>query len=59
VRARTIGVGQQQRELLATDARDRVNPALGGCHQRADGSQGLVAGWVPEAVVDLLEVARC
>ena len=49
-------VVQQQAELVAAEARDRVGRPDGLAESRRDARQQLVAGVVPERVVDLLEV---
>ena len=49
---------QQDRELLAAGARDRVAGAAVALEDRADAHERLVAGAVPEPVVDGLEVVE-
>ena len=51
-------VGQQDRELVATEARDDVAGAQRIAHAVGDGDQQLVAGGVAQAVVDQLEVVE-
>ena len=51
-------VGEQDRELVATEASHDVGAADGPPQQARDGDQELVAGVVAEGVVDLLEVVE-
>ena len=50
-----VGAGQQNRELIATEPTGEVAVAQGGADAARDGHQQLVAGGVPEGVVDGLE----
>ena len=50
-----VGVGQDQRELVAADAGEHVAVAEDAAQCLADAREQLVAGCVPERVVDLLE----
>ena len=53
-----LGVGQEQRELLAADPRDRVDAAAGRRRDFSEAPQREVAGRVAEAVVQVLEVVE-
>ena len=52
---RLVGVLEQDRELVAAEAGDGVGRAHRVGQALADVAQKLIAGVVPEAVVDLLE----
>ena len=54
-RAALVGLGQQQRELLAADARRLVDAALPLQRVGGDGLEGGVAGLVAEALVHRAE----
>ena len=54
-RALAVGLGQQERELVAADAEHAVAAARALGQHRRDLPQRLVAGGVPVAVVQLLE----
>jgi hypothetical protein len=58
-----LGVGgrcrrQQQRELLAADPRNGVDRPRPAVEQARDAAEGLVAGGVSAAIIDLLEVVE-
>ena len=55
-RAGLVGAGQQDRELVAAETRDRVRRAQARREARSDLLQQLVAHCVAEAVVHRLEV---
>ncbi len=51
-------LGQQHRELVAAEARQHVGVPGAGPQRRGDALQHVVAGAVPERVVDILEVVE-
>ena len=55
-RIETVGVGQDERELLAADPGEVVDLALHGAGDGREALERLVADAVAEAVVDRLEV---
>ena len=53
-----MGLGHQQRELLAADPGEGVHGAHDALYDLAQAAQHVVAGQVPVGVVDLLEVVH-
>ena len=53
-----VGVGQQYRELVAAEPRERVARAQPILQERRDRQDELVTGMVAERVVDVLEVVE-
>ena len=53
-----VGFRQEQRELLAAHTRSGVDTALAGVEQGGEALKALIAGRVPEQVVDALEVVQ-
>ena len=57
-RARKVGLGEDQRELLAAVSTGEVDLAHAAEQELPDGAQDRVAGLVAMGVVDLLEVVE-
>ena len=53
-----VAVGQNHGELLSADARGRVDPALRGLEDQRELLERPVAGGMPEAVIQRLEVVK-
>jgi hypothetical protein len=53
---RRVGLREHEQELLAAVARGEVGAAQRGAEDRRESTQNLVAGQVPEGVVEALEV---